>query len=349
MSNYSVYLVRSEEYDAVRFWEVVALLQTIPGPITFLTKEAPLSENELVNTESDYLPEVRTWSSFFKSCETHRKQNQIAQDAYVILLTNHDNNLHFYAAVEEKTKKNIFVNCEYNDLFNDSLVRYPVAFNCIAMLLITQLFDSYQQVENLIHQEAKGCLLDFCSHRQDLLLKMRTGDLCDECIAAIQRKKIDPRFTNQLFQYLDSFANQMKFKQRLAIRAGSLKLEIREPNKRLFFTELGDLEIKLTPLEKTVYLLFLAHPQGIVLTHLPDYRNELLSIYNQISTLDDREDITARITTLSNPLENSIHEKMSKIKNKFILALGATDAAPFIISGRRGEAQKIQYAAKVGL
>jgi hypothetical protein len=65
--------------------------------------------------------------------------------------------------------------------------------------------------------------------------------------------------------------------------------------------------------------------------------------------LDDKEDITARITTLANPLDNSIHEKMSKIKTKFIRALGATDAVPFIISGRRGEAQKIQYAAMVGL
>jgi hypothetical protein len=39
------------------------------------------------------------------------------------------------------------------------------------------------------------------------------------------------------------------------------------------------MEIKMEPLTKAVYLLFLNHPEGILFKHLPDYRQELANIY----------------------------------------------------------------------
>jgi len=39
------------------------------------------------------------------------------------------------------------------------------------------------------------------------------------------------------------------------------------------------LEVKMEPLLKAVYLLFLSHPEGIVLKYLPDYREELMALY----------------------------------------------------------------------
>ena len=38
-------------------------------------------------------------------------------------------------------------------------------------------------------------------------------------------------------------------------------------------------EVKMEPLMKAVYLLFLSHPEGIVLKCLPDYRKELTALY----------------------------------------------------------------------
>ena len=38
-------------------------------------------------------------------------------------------------------------------------------------------------------------------------------------------------------------------------------------------------EIKMEPLVKAVYLLFLSHPEGIVLKNLPLYRKELTELY----------------------------------------------------------------------
>ena len=41
------------------------------------------------------------------------------------------------------------------------------------------------------------------------------------------------------------------------------------------------MEIKMEPLVKAVYLLFLKHPEGIVFKCLPDYRKELAELYKR--------------------------------------------------------------------
>ena len=38
-------------------------------------------------------------------------------------------------------------------------------------------------------------------------------------------------------------------------------------------------EVEMEPLVKAIYLLFLSHPEGIVLKYLPDHRAELTRIY----------------------------------------------------------------------
>ena len=52
-------------------------------------------------------------------------------------------------------------------------------------------------------------------------------------------------------------------------------------NYRIF---LGDerIEVHLEPLVKSLYLLFLKHPEGIIFKDLPDYRKELALIYNKV-------------------------------------------------------------------
>ena len=43
---------------------------------------------------------------------------------------------------------------------------------------------------------------------------------------------------------------------------------------RVILTDYGNMEIKMEPINKAVFLLFLRHPEGIVFKYLPDYRNE---------------------------------------------------------------------------
>lgn len=100
-------------------------------------------------------------------------------------------------------------------------------------------------------------------------------------------------------------------------------------------------EVKMEPIVKAVYLLFLKHPEGIVFKHLPDYRKEVLDIYQKIKPLGLTERTIRSIEDVTNPLLNSINEKCSRIKAAFQIEVDFTLLEQYIITGKSGEAKKI--------
>jgi hypothetical protein len=110
---------------------------------------------------------------------------------------------------------------------------------------------------------------------------------------------------------------------------------------RIFLPDYQNMEIKMTPLPKAVFLLYLKHPEGIRFCDLPDYRDELLHIYAGFSGRDSMDDIRASIDDVTNPLSNSINEKCSRIRQAFLSKFEDRLARNYYITGPRGETKKI--------
>lgn len=102
-----------------------------------------------------------------------------------------------------------------------------------------------------------------------------------------------------------------------------------------------NIEIKMEPLVKAVYLLFLKHPEGIIFKHLPDYRKELAEIYQKIKPYGLNERAIRSIEDVTNPCLNSINEKCARIRGAFISQFDDSLAQKYYIYGWRGEAKKI--------
>ena len=102
-----------------------------------------------------------------------------------------------------------------------------------------------------------------------------------------------------------------------------------------------DTEVKMEPLVKAVYLLFLSHPEGIVLKCLPDYRKELTQLYLLLRPYGMTDRVMQSIENVTNPTQNSINEKCARIRKLFSDILPKTVARYYGISGKRGEAKKI--------
>jgi hypothetical protein len=100
-------------------------------------------------------------------------------------------------------------------------------------------------------------------------------------------------------------------------------------------------EVKMEPLVKAVYLLFLSHPEGIVLKCLSDYRKELAQLYLLLRPAGLTDRVLQSIEDVTNPTLNSINEKCARIRKAFSGLLPKSAARYYAISGKRGEAKKI--------
>ena len=106
---------------------------------------------------------------------------------------------------------------------------------------------------------------------------------------------------------------------------------------RFLLVDMGNREVELQPVHKAVYLLFLAHPEGIEFKRLADYRDELTDYYMKTARLMDKDKIVESIDHLVNPLDNAIHEKCSRIKSVFLSLMDEYAASYYIISGHASQ------------
>ena len=101
---------------------------------------------------------------------------------------------------------------------------------------------------------------------------------------------------------------------------------------RFLLVDYGNRELELQPVHKAVYLLFLAHPEGIEFKRLGEYRDELLRYYMATAKTLDKEKVKEGVDHLVNPLDNAINEKCSRIKKVFLDLMDEYTASYYIIS-----------------
>ena len=110
---------------------------------------------------------------------------------------------------------------------------------------------------------------------------------------------------------------------------------------KIYLTDYENEEIKMGPLPKTVFLFFLRHPEGVMFSHLQDYREELKMIYGHVCTNDDPQRMEESINRLTDPFDNSICEKCANVKKAFLVKVADNIAANYYISGAQGEKKGI--------
>ena len=120
---------------------------------------------------------------------------------------------------------------------------------------------------------------------------------------------------------------------RIEAAKGKLSRLVITKDYRFILADYNHQEVELQPVHKAVYLLFLAHPEGIEFKRLADYREELTRYYMATAKLMDREKIMEGVDHLVNPLDNAINEKCSRIKKVFLDMMDEYTASYYIISG----------------
>ncbi len=184
----------------------------------------------------------------------------------------------------------------------------------------------------------------YCSVKRPDIKEGSTDDYADRLFTWVNSDK-------ETAQLVDEINDRMKMLEERGLpRNLILKLfESKEKLSRLIVTkdlriilpDYNNMEIKMEPLVKAVYYLFLKHPEGIAFKYLPDYREELTKIYVKLKPYGMNERVLRSIEDVTNPCLNSINEKCARIRGAFVGQFDDSMAKNYYIRGERGEAKKI--------
>ena len=360
-----VHLVKSEEVDKELFTRVVDFLQALAGPIEFcynnnavinfneddlynaiIQKEenfnVQIMQDSVMSCNSSIFPLERnesTWKNIFNKCNKYRRQNDIEKNEFVILLTGIANENNWFACLDEEMPFNGFIHTSDWDYYINCSAAFPIAYEVIALLLQKHMFNGHIEIRKATHVNPIGCVNDMCIKKKEIILKLRTADICSDCMELIKGKITMPELYHAL-NIMGSLREKMLFAQNFKQASPLSKLTIDNKNK-LFLPDFGNIEIKLRPLEKALYFLFLRYPNGIYHSSLSEHRMALYDIYSKISTMGDLPEMQLRIDDMVNTLNDSASQKMSRIKRVFEDAIGNELAANYYIKGESGQEKKI--------
>ena len=117
--------------------------------------------------------------------------------------------------------------------------------------------------------------------------------------------------------------------------AGSGRVVMRWRQKQVFLPDEGA-QVMLNPMERTLYRLFLAHPEGISADDLVLHWQELCDIYAKESCFDDPDIREAKLESLCGESKKVFYSTVSRIKGKLVKTLGPWRAGAYIIKNEGG-------------
>ena len=342
----NVHIIRDEHCPLAVYQNVFDKLSKSAGLIRFVKSK----DDALIQDDTDDMFDEKerkpinkyhflSFSQLYDICENYRKKHNIDTNDHVFLLSGANNYQNWFSNMDHE-RNNYFVQVtEWELFFGAELeVSFILCYQVMAWLLKRKLFSSETEVMDAVHKKAKGCMMDFCENKRDITLKIRTADLCPDCLNTIKSKDVPLNFLNQVFSLWEEIRKNIAFRERAEFLNRMGRMIINPPRKTLFFPDYGDIVVKLQPKEMAFYQLFISEPYGINLHNLIDHAMTLKDYYFKITGNDD----IAAIENIYAINDNVASQLLSKINKKLVDNLGETLASYYTIEKTLSEPHKIR-------
>ena len=351
-----VHLIRTSDYNSENLKEVHDLLCSCPGPLEFVIPvfsfnplqfqflqpvsddfsfSSRLSDFERMDSykkkfkdDYDEYGKALTWDELFSLCKFYRQTFSLPDNDFVVLLTPRKNVLNWFGILDKHN--NTFVHTGDWENYTKGPAKFPVAYEVLSNVLRSLMNVPLEFNENSwFHIDPLGCFNDFCKRKRDIILKLRTGDICHDCLKRMEDENVDDRIINQVLSTFELIRNQLLFKQGFTRNLRPGRIEVLEDGRII----IDDNELEVGPLPKALYILFLSHNEnGIRVKDLPDFREELTTIYKKLRPAGNDDNIEGLID-----LENgTFNINKSRLNRKIRDLIGDPLANFYCIDGSPG-------------
>lgn len=330
----TIHLLRSPEYDLKDFNEVLGLLTTHSKSIKF-------KGHSKVDIKYKDVSDLKHWDEFFEICQNYRTKKKISEDDYVFLLTEYKNTEDYFGWTDESLGNYFIQTSDWNQYFSAEVNKhFPISYEVVAWILRSLMYDTQEELLMNAHIRARGCVMDFCDEKEDIILKMRTGDVCNECLKRISDRGVNPVFLGNIFNTMENIRKGLMYRERneLLGMVSPIRINLRLDNPKFVFTEMNNLELKLDTAQTAIYLTII-QLGGLRTKCLADYEDELLNNYLLVKDVPVFENPYRPIVKeWINPMNTSLFtQKVSKINKKIKDLLGEKLATPYLVVNEKGK------------
>ena len=85
--------------------------------------------------------------------------------------------------------------------------------------------------------------------KKEITLKMRTADVCEECMKMIEHRDVPPHYLNQIFSIIDGIRSNLMFRKRVGVVFKDSRIKADLEAKKIHLIDFGNLAVKLNPKE----------------------------------------------------------------------------------------------------
>lgn len=187
--------------------KVVAILRQHTGPLKFEMEREELEFN------NDYFE----WEDFFGQCTKYRQKNNLPVDDFLIVLTElNDNNNFFSIFSPQKEDRTVFVHAIGWENYIHSEPENPIAYQVTENILHSLCFKYYgEDFYDAFHKAPIGCINDMCGWKPDISFKLRTGDICPDCMSIFESAPVSKEIIGQCIAVFESVRLNMLFNKEL--------------------------------------------------------------------------------------------------------------------------------------
>jgi hypothetical protein len=348
-----VYITGTPLVDRVLIDEVISTLSKIKGPITFHALDNLEVESiRLVIKDFDEGGEITERLEFdklIKISSLYRLTEKIDKNNILVILTSIQMVYQFDAHLSKNwfsyyRDKNVIIRTNNWENFVGDKLNAAIAHQIIENTFQTLLGDTFKEY----HFKSKSCINDFCEDEEEIVHKLMSCRICNDCLNLAIQKHVDLKILDQIRETLnlirDKFSIFELLDNKISDEVSSSNIAI---SKELVFT-VDDVELNLAPILKTVLLFFMINNKKEIRSdslRKSNWKTQLLTIHGIVKKggsekaivtllgLDDDNQTTSNIGDVNKDL---LKDYRHQIKKEMTLKLGRMKGEYFAIQSING-------------
>jgi hypothetical protein len=197
VSSINVHILGQEGLDGRHLEETAKWFERHPGPIRVIVDKRPVS------LDLDQAGAI-AMNTPFEKLKAIRTAKDLDEAEFIALFTISPNEGSWFGALDRENIRNGFGHVDDFSWATSA----PASFISAAFIL-QGLFNSFISAAGLDweafwHNHPRGCLFDFCENKSDLNLKLRTADICGDCMVVLREIGIPDALLLQAIQIMDA-------------------------------------------------------------------------------------------------------------------------------------------------